>query len=127
MPTDNNLPKVYRSSYRRYYIKKMFLKTSQNFTGKHLCRSLFFNKFAGPTTLLKMRLRYKCFPVNFENVFRTISLQNTFEQLFLGILETPNKYDKQFTFVFPKEYFLLLINVEKEKRFLDRNYLVRNL
>ena len=104
----------------------MFLKTSQKFTGKHLCRNLFFNKVAGPTTLLKKRLRRKCFPVNFENVFRTISLQNNFEQLFLGILETPDKYDKQFTFVFLKEY-LLLINVEKEKRFLDKNNLVRNL
>ena len=37
------------------------------FTGKHLCYSLFFNKFAGlrTATLLKKKLWHMCFPVNF--------------------------------------------------------------
>ena len=49
------------------------------FTGKHLCQSLFFNKVAGlrPATLLKKRLRHRCFPVNFVRFLRTHFLQNT--------------------------------------------------
>ena len=43
------------------------------FTGKYLCQSLFFNKVAGlrPTTLLKKRLWYTCYPVNFAKFLRT--------------------------------------------------------
>ena len=48
-----------RSSYGRCSIKKAFLKIFAKFTGKHLCRSL------RPATLLKKRLRNRCFPVNF--------------------------------------------------------------
>ena len=48
-------------------MKKVALKYFAKFTGKHLCQSLFFNKVAGlrPATLLKKRLWYRCFPVNF--------------------------------------------------------------
>ena len=38
---------VYRSSHRRCFIKKAFLKNFEILTGKHLCWSLFFNKVAG--------------------------------------------------------------------------------
>ena len=43
------------------------------FTGKHLCQSLFFNKVAGigPATVLKKRFWHRCFPVNFEKFVRT--------------------------------------------------------
>ena len=46
-------------------------------TGKHLHQSLFFKKVADPqpTTLLKKRLRYTCFP--FVKFLRTPFLQNT--------------------------------------------------
>ena len=39
-------------------MKKCVLKNFANFTGKHLCQGLFFNKVAGlrPETLLKKRL-----------------------------------------------------------------------
>ena len=39
-------------------MKKCVLKNFANFTGKHLCQGLFFNKVAGlrPATLLKKRL-----------------------------------------------------------------------
>ena len=62
-----------RSSHWRCSIKKPFLKILQKFTGKHLCRRLFFNKTAWlrPTTLLKKRLRHMCFPVNFAKCLRT--------------------------------------------------------
>ena len=61
------------------FYKKGLLKTFAKFTGKHLCQSLFFNKVAGlrSATLLKMRLWYRCFPVNFAKFWRTPFLQNT--------------------------------------------------
>ena len=67
--------------------KKMFLKISLIFTGKHLCQSLFFNKVAGlrPATLLKKRLRHRCFPVNFVKFLRTSFLQNTSGRLLLSL------------------------------------------
>ena len=50
------------------FCKKGVLKNLAKFTGKHLCRSLFFNKVADlrPATLLQKRLLHKCFPMNFE-------------------------------------------------------------
>ena len=47
-PGDN-----YRSSHRRCSVKKVVLKNFANFTGKHLCWSIFFNKVAGLTPILK--------------------------------------------------------------------------
>ena len=42
-------------SSRQVFCKKGVLRNFANFTGKHLCQSLFFNKVAGlrPATLLK--------------------------------------------------------------------------
>ena len=56
---------IFRSSHRRYSIRKGVLKSSRKFTGKHQCQSLFFNKVAGlrTATLLKKRLGHRCFPV----------------------------------------------------------------
>ena len=52
-------------------LQKRFRANFAKFTGKHLCQSLFFNKVPGlwPATLLKKRLWYRCFPVNFANFF----------------------------------------------------------
>ena len=63
----------YGSSHQRCSIKKVVLKNFAKFTGKHLCQSLVFNKVAGlrPATLLKKRLRHRCFPVNFAKFLRT--------------------------------------------------------
>ena len=56
----------YRSSHRRCSIKKGVLrKNFAKFKQKHLCRSLFFNKVAGP------RLWHRRFPVNFVKFLRT--------------------------------------------------------
>ena len=54
-----------RSSRSEVFYKKSALK---EFTGKHLCQSLFFNKVA---TSLKKRLWYRCFHVNFKKYLRT--------------------------------------------------------
>ena len=42
-----NFWKIHTSSYRRYSVKKGFLRNFAKFTGKYLSLSLFFNKFAG--------------------------------------------------------------------------------
>ena len=66
-------------------MKKDVLKNFAKFTGKHLCLSLLLNKVAGrrPATLLKKRLRYKRFPVNFAKFVRTPFLQNNSGRLLL--------------------------------------------
>ena len=67
----------YRSSHRRCSVRKGVLRNFAKFTEKHLYQSLFFNKFAGPATLLKKRLWRRCFPVNVTKFLRTPFLQNT--------------------------------------------------
>ena len=61
-----------RSSHQRCSMEKGVLRNFTKFTGKHLCQSFFFNKVAGlsPATLLKKRLWYVCFPVNFAKFLR---------------------------------------------------------
>ena len=61
------------SSRPEVFCKKGVIENFAKFTGKHLCQSLFFNKVAGfrPATLLKERLRHRCFPVNFVKFLRT--------------------------------------------------------
>ena len=60
-----------RSSRTEEFCKKGVTRDFVKFTGKHLCQSLIFNKVAGlwPATLLKKRLWYRCFPVNFAEIF----------------------------------------------------------
>ena len=64
---------------RKVFCEKGVLENFPKFTGKHLRQSHYFNKFGGlwPTTLLKKRLWYRCFPVNFAKFLRTTFLQNT--------------------------------------------------
>ena len=54
------------------FCKKGVSKNFTKFTGKQLCESLFLNKIAGlsTATLLKRRLWYRCFPVNFGKYLR---------------------------------------------------------
>ena len=63
-----------RSSQRRCSIKKGVLENFAEFTGKHLCQSLFS---------LKKRLWHRGFPVNFAKFLRTPFLQNTSGRLLL--------------------------------------------
>ena len=55
---------MFRSSHRRCSVTKGVLRNLAKFTGKPLCQSLFFNKVEDlrPETLLKKRLRHRCFP-----------------------------------------------------------------
>ena len=65
-----------RNSSQGCYIKKVFLKIFAKFTGKHLCRCLFWNKVTGLTsvTLSKKRLWHRHFPVNFAKIFKNAFL-----------------------------------------------------
>ena len=69
---------VQRCSVKKVFCKKGVLKNIAKFTGKHLCQSLFLNKYAGlrPITLLKKRLWQGCFPVNFAIFLRTLFLEH---------------------------------------------------
>ena len=55
-------------------MKKDVHRNFAKFAGKHLCQSIFFNKIAGPATLLKKRLWHRSFPVNFAQFPRTLFL-----------------------------------------------------
>ena len=74
------------------FYKKGDIQKFGKFTGKHLRWNLFYNKFAGlrPATLLKKRLRYGFFSVNFAKPLRTPFLHNTSRRLLL-ILQPMNK------------------------------------
>ena len=74
-----------RSSHRRCSVRKVVLRNFAKFTGKHPCQSLFFDTVAGlrPGTLIKKRLWYRYFPVNFAKFLRTPYLQNTSGRMFL--------------------------------------------
>ena len=73
------LRKKPRNNRPELYCNKSALINFTQFTGKHLCQSLIFNKFSelSPATLLKKTLWYGCFPVNFAKFSKTPFLQNT--------------------------------------------------
>ena len=72
----------YRSSHRRcshwMFCKKVVPTSFAKLTGKHLCRSLFFNKIVvhRPANLLKNILLHRCFLVSFAKFLRTLFLLN---------------------------------------------------
>ena len=63
---------IAKSSRRRYSLTKSVLKSSAKSAGKHLFRSLLFNKVAGWTrsALLKKRLWQRFFSLNFAKFLR---------------------------------------------------------
>ena len=72
------------------FCKKGVLRNFSKFTGKHLCRSLFFNKVAGlrPATLLKKKLLHRCFPANVGKFLRTSFLIEHPQWLLLSVGKT---------------------------------------
>ena len=65
---------------RRGVLQKMvLLRVSQNSQENTCARVSFFNKVKHlrPSTLLKKKLRHRCFPVNFCEIFKNTFLQNT--------------------------------------------------
>ena len=53
------------------FCKKGVLRNFGNFTEKHLCQNLFFNKVAGRSAALLNRDSGRSFPVNFAKFLRT--------------------------------------------------------
>ena len=92
-------------------MQKGVLGNFTKLTGKHLCKSLFLNKVAGlrPATLLKKRLWYRCFPVNFVKFVRTPFLQSISGWLLLYLFMITNKFFKFSTIVRDRHQTLLLI------------------
>ena len=90
----------HKSSHQRCSIEKGVLK---NFTGKHLCQSIFFNKVTGlrSATLLIRRLWHRYFPMNFVKFLRTRFLQNISERLLLQIKNSI----KNFMVVMPSSFY----------------------
>ena len=67
------------------FCKKGVLRNIAKLTEKHLRQGLFSNKVAGlrPATLLKKRLWYRCFPVNFVKFIRTTFVTENLRWLLL--------------------------------------------
>ena len=75
-----------RSSRLQIFLKKGILKSFANFTGKHLCWSLFLkNLQAEGLQLHKKRLQHKCFPVKFAIFLRTPFLTEHLRWLLLHL------------------------------------------
>ena len=75
MVLSKSMQKSRRSQWQMLHkvdVHKYFAK----FTGKHLCRSLFFNIIGvlRTPTLFKKRLQLRCFPVNFVKFLKTLFL-----------------------------------------------------
>ena len=90
-----------RSSLPEVLYKKGVLTTFAKFTVKYLCQNLFFNKVAGnrAATLLKKRVCYKYFPVDFVKFLRTPLVS---EHLCCLLLTTVNISDVSFWFKFKR-------------------------
>ena len=78
----------FRSSRPEVFCKKGVIRNFAKFTGKHLCQSLFLNKYSGlrPENFLKKRLWYRCFSVNFAKFLKTLFLIEHLRFLFLPML-----------------------------------------
>ena len=75
-----------RSSRLQMFFKIGVLRSVANFTGKHLCSSLFLKNFqAGGLQLRKKRLQHSCFPVKFAKSLRTPFLTEHLQWLLLHL------------------------------------------
>ena len=94
------LTNIFRSSRPKMFCKKSILKNFTKFIGKHLCQSLFFNKVAGlrVATVLKKRLWYRCFPVNFAKYLRISFFIEHLWCLLLHLVRMQNRYARTFVF-----------------------------
>ena len=81
-----NLLGLFRISHRRCYVKDGVPKNFENFTGKHLCWSLFLMKLlVQACNFIKKRLHHQCFPVKFAKFLRTSFFNNICERLLLFV------------------------------------------
>ena len=63
---------IFRSSHSQLFIKIGVLKSFSNFTGKHLCWSLFLKSLQAEGLQIYLKsLQHMCFPVKFVKFLRT--------------------------------------------------------
>ena len=75
-----------RNIHRRCSVRKGVLKNFSNFTGKHLCWSLFLWSCKHSACMFfKNRLQHKCFSVKFAKLLRIPVLRNIYKQLLLEV------------------------------------------
>ena len=104
----HNFKPMFRISHRRYSVKKVFFKISQNSQENTCARVSFFKKVAClRAATIKKRFWHRCFPVNFAKCLRTPFLQNISGQLLLHVLKN---------MLIDLHCFFLLITQESLKR-----------
>ena len=92
----------FRSSRRRWSVKKGALKNLWNFTAKHMCSSLFLIKLqVSACNFIKERLQHRFFPMKFKKILRTSILKNICQRLLLTKLN-----HKVFLWISWRHYFL---------------------
>ena len=112
IPCNYDLFTIFRSSHRRYFIKKSVLENFANFIGKHLCKGLFFNKVGGlRPTLLKGE-----FPVNVPKFLGTPFWQNTSRNCFeiFQNIHIKNNFRSRRPEVLCKKVFLEILQNSQE-------------
>ena len=73
-------------------MKKVFLEVSQNSQENFCARVSFLIKLqAAPATLLKKRLRHRCFPVNFTKFLRIPFHRTRLDDCFFTHMKNPLK------------------------------------
>ena len=109
---------MYQKQLSEAFHKKNVPRIFTKFTGKHLCKSLFFNKVADlrPETLLKKRLWQRYFPVNFEKFLRTPFLTEHLSVIASDVFRTLlNVYDGIFLEKFPSDMFGRVLNTSMQQ------------
>ena len=84
--TKTNLAIVFINRFQKQRPRRcsLFLKILQNIQENTSAGSSYLIKLLKiPATLLKKRVRHRCFPINFAKFLRTAFLQSTSEQLLL--------------------------------------------
>ena len=79
-----------RSIHRRCYVKKVFLKITQDSQEK-ACVGASFDKVSGLCNFIKKRLQHMCFPVKFAKFLRGPILKNICQRLLLKLYEYDQK------------------------------------
>ena len=85
-----------RSSCQDVFCRKGVLKNFVEFSGEHQRQSLLFNKVAGlrSATLLKKRLRHRCFLVNFAKFLETRFIIDHLRWLLLKLINGTLSFTK---------------------------------
>ena len=109
------------------FCKKVVLRNSAKFTGKHLCQRFIFNRVAGlrAVTLLEKSLWRRCFLVNFAKFLETPFSTEHLKWLLLIIfkknqlfhLSITNIYQRSTQFIWNNGYKVILLDIPFFEKF----------